>query len=1773
MKRIFSALLAVIMLTQTTAVLSQVLSVDDLLPSFTVKAAGACEKFDDILDYSAEFGDELTQLIEEYPVEGAYSQIVIDTEKNTIKKDDNDEVQLSEYDADYTAVTSVEPVIPAVAVLSQGGIEASLDETTGEVVAIVDGEEEAFEFSAVDKKTEKIIDSENAETTIENGVQTIQVDGNVVSRDVGYMTVQEAEESFGYEVEYNDGKITVVNPYQAKRLIVRTKEGKTLKNTYSALQVVSSGNLNVLQFETEAQTREAYEELVNDRNILCVNHDRVIKASALSQRQGANMIQSDRYKKHLKDNGKTTNIVVAVIDTGVDASHPFLKSRVLKGTNYIDNVHKDGRGDANGHGTHVAGIIADNTPSNVKILPIKALNGDGMGTIFGIINGINYAVKQGAKVINLSLGCSCVGSGQCDLEDAVNAAIKKGVTVVVAAGNECLNTKNFCPAKVDAAITVAASSSENYEISDYSNYGDAVDLAAPGTSILSCQPGGGYVELSGTSMATPFVAAAAAMLLTENSKLKPSQVQEKLRASCTDIYTKGWDRYSGCGILNLGILLGDKDIYGDYLVISTDDVNMAYFTKVSWLMRNATVCSSENLHLTDASVTVSSSDSSVATFNGRYVYPKKPGTTTITVKYRDTEAQTFKVNITKKEVWIDYKADEYAGGDGSKSKPYLIKTASQLAKFSYDIRKSKTANKKYYKLVADIDLKGKDWITATYTPANSANMIGEALSGEFLFKGGFDGNNHKIKNMNVFSVLPSTIWGEYRTVNGEWYANNGGFIGSISGATIKNLGIENAYCTNKLTGILCDGVLQNSTISQCYTTGFSAGNGLAYAIYNYNIKVLNCFSTADVVGNGICEYIYSSRSDGDVIVANTYFGGNIVGVSSTDKSNGNLGNFTGSVESNSGYNHTKIYNCFTTASDRYRNGFINTNIDSRIYKCYGVSGSLVGTKKGSTKNDIKTTELSKLKQKSTYTNSSNWDSKYKWDFNNIWAISSKVNNGLPYLKKMQPSKTVASNTGTWIDSASSSFAGGDGTFKSPYLVSTAGQLARIAKLYRFGGGQGIYFKLTNDIDLSEKTWLPIGVGAIVDAQGFNLFFDSARYSFKGNIYGDGHTIKGLRVETHGDYVGFISLCEKNKIYNLKFADASVSGNDYVGGICGYLGNRSYVISCDFRGEVKGRDNIGGLCAQGDGAAGVLGCNGDVRVRASRNNDVGMAAGLCPNINFRVENCSILCEPMESSNSEKQTVNVIGGPGLIKNCYGKMSVEMPQMENSGQNSYIITGNKAIIYGNKYTSSPKTVNKLSNTKQLTEKDFADFDFSDNWQADTTELGYTPKLKRKSIKITGTSVPSKSWSSYESKSFTAGSGTMSSPYLISSAGQLVKAYNLILKTGAKKTLYFRLIKNIDLSGKKWITKDEDWFYTDICYGFDGNNKTVSNMITSNGCGLLPSGNTGYIRHLKVKNVSGYTSCGIIGTNLGKIINCYVSGTFTAPNSEVGGICKYNYSDGIIEKCAVYCNIIGDSPSGIAPFNDGTIRNCSIKGTFGYDTSHFASVNNCGSVKNCLVYADWYGQDGFVSELDETDSYAVAKTNREYKSNIGNLKNLTEMRSESTYQNWDFKKTWEINPDKNSGLPYIRGLKSKKITYVLPEGAKLSYGVYDYIPGTTVCLPTASMKSKIFEGWYTSSKFKGEPITKITSSYKNDVTLYPKWRSGYILVLVSDGKKVETVMPCNESVAIPGKLVSKKGYTLVGWATKKGGSVKYKPTQKVKNLAKSGKTVTLYAVWKKTK
>lgn len=349
----------------------------------------------------------------------------------------------------------------------------------------------------------------------------------------------------------DDGAVTVVGdlgPRQAGRVV-------------SVIDTPNGVSIEVAAVVGRADAIDEVAVKLADPDVASVELDSQVHATEISEpylgdQWGIGAVQAGTAWSLTRGAGVT----VAVIDTGVDAGHEDLAGQVLAGVDLTGWTARAGGGiDPNGHGTHVAGIIAaaDNGVGGVgvapeaKVLPVRVLDEDGAGYASDVAEGIIYAVDHGALVINLSLGGPVASAAQ---EAAIEYAAQKGVAVLAAAGNSGTGAPPEYPAAYASVIAVAATTPEN-SVATFSTRGSYVDLAAPGTMILSTLPGNEYAFESGTSMATPFAAGVAALARSVDASAA-LDVQGLLTRTAIDIDVAGVDSASGAGLVCAPCALG-----------------------------------------------------------------------------------------------------------------------------------------------------------------------------------------------------------------------------------------------------------------------------------------------------------------------------------------------------------------------------------------------------------------------------------------------------------------------------------------------------------------------------------------------------------------------------------------------------------------------------------------------------------------------------------------------------------------------------------------------------------------------------------------------------------------------------------------------------------------------------------------------------------------------------------------------------------------------------------------------------------------------------------------------------------------------------------------------------------------------------------------------------------------------------------------------------------------------------------------------------------------
>jgi thermitase len=251
----------------------------------------------------------------------------------------------------------------------------------------------------------------------------------------------------------------------------------------------------------------------------------------------------------------SASVPIAVIDSGVDPTHPDLATKLLPGWNFLTGTSNTADTGANGgHGTAVSGAAAAATNNLIgvagvgwenPILPLVVLSSSNYATYSNIASAINYAADHGARIISISIGGSMASS---TLQSAVDYAWSKGAVIFAAAMNNS-STTPYYPAACNNVLAISATESTD-TLASFSNYGSWIDLSAPGDGIITTEMGGGYWSCWGTSLATPIAAAVGALALSENPSLSAQALVTLLEQNSDDLGTPGHDIYYGWGRVN-----------------------------------------------------------------------------------------------------------------------------------------------------------------------------------------------------------------------------------------------------------------------------------------------------------------------------------------------------------------------------------------------------------------------------------------------------------------------------------------------------------------------------------------------------------------------------------------------------------------------------------------------------------------------------------------------------------------------------------------------------------------------------------------------------------------------------------------------------------------------------------------------------------------------------------------------------------------------------------------------------------------------------------------------------------------------------------------------------------------------------------------------------------------------------------------------------------------------------------------------------------------------
>ncbi|WP_433829832.1 S8 family peptidase [Actinoplanes sp. CA-015351] len=324
-----------------------------------------------------------------------------------------------------------------------------------------------------------------------------------------------------------DGSYIVVLKSGAQQASLSKAYGATVKRSFGK----ALNGFEATMTETQAK------RLAANSKVAYVEQNQVISLAATQTNATWGIDRIDQRARPLSTTYTypvtASNVTAYIIDTGILNTHSQFGGRAVSGYDFVDSDSNST--DCNGHGTHVAGTVGGSTygvAKAVKLVGVRVLSCTGSGTTAGVIAGVNWVTANAVKpaVANMSLG----GGASTALDNAVASSIASGITYAVAAGNSNANASTASPARVASALTVGATTSTDARAS-YSNYGSVLDIFAPGSSITSAwyTSTSATNTISGTSMASPHVAGAAALALSRNPSYTPAQVASSLITNST----------------------------------------------------------------------------------------------------------------------------------------------------------------------------------------------------------------------------------------------------------------------------------------------------------------------------------------------------------------------------------------------------------------------------------------------------------------------------------------------------------------------------------------------------------------------------------------------------------------------------------------------------------------------------------------------------------------------------------------------------------------------------------------------------------------------------------------------------------------------------------------------------------------------------------------------------------------------------------------------------------------------------------------------------------------------------------------------------------------------------------------------------------------------------------------------------------------------------------------------------------------------------------------
>ncbi len=866
---------------------------------------------------------------------------------------------------------------------------------------------------------------------------------------------------------------------------------------------------------------------------------------------------------------------------------------------------------------------------------------------------------------------------------------------------------------------------------------------------------------------------------------------------------------------------------------------------------------------------------------------------------------------------------------------------------------------------------------------------------------------------NGAKKFTGTFDGNGHTISGVNFNYNGyefeGLFGETDKAVIKNVDIEANIAESTKAGALAAHVI-NGVVSACSSkgtvnsngTGYTEGGGLIGSTAG-SVTIRNCYSTANVHGESSDYYAGVGGLIGiladDCTLTTSYSAGKVSKPNNTNRVGGLVG---------------------------FKGG------DSFIADCFFSAGSdCEDTQAGFLSNSRS------MKSKDLYP---------YWDFTNVWAIDSKVNSGFPYLKRTAEYKPVEPN--------------GLGTKASPYKISSAEELAAVARGEYGTNNYSGYYVLTNDITIPGQYWTPIA--------------GNGSSSFSGVFDGKGHAIKGLTIAYTGyEWQGLFGYINKGTVKNLS-VEVSIAESCKAGGITGHQ-DAGEISSCSTTGsitsKIKGYSEVGGIAGSADGKYLIRNCYSRVNAEIASTDYYAGVGGL---------------------------VGVLSGDGILATSYAAGKAEKPNDTNRRGGLVGFKGGDALVADCFYDITVSERKEkgagfgISTEKMKSATPYVYWDFTNVWAMDSSKNnGYpyhTYKKEYQPIELDG-------------------AGSTVEPYYITNEQELAAVARGESPKGFGGC--YVLEEDLNLSTEYWTPIGGNG--AGVFSGeFDGQGHTISGLsILYAGYGEegLFGTTSGKISNLRVSGkISGtVTTAGLLTGGLkgtGVVEGCAVLGSVEG-SSELGGMIGYTQDGAKVSNCYSRANAISTSTDyyhGVggligAANSKITLTNCYANGK--------VSKNHTNNVSGLVGAAG----DSAVVNSCYYSNYSGTNTK-----NRGTAKSDEDMKLKDTFVDWDFSKTWSIASTENDGYPQLKQFVGKElptpsdevaVTGVSLNKETLTLKIGDSETLTATVLPVNATNKKVT--WKSSD-------TSVATVDTNGKVTAVKAGTANVTVTTEDGNKTAT-------------------------------------------------------------